>query len=146
MAYIPRYATGYGISAVELFTRFKTHYIKHSPEPVFNERSKKKIAARIFIYAFWLILKDIIHNNVIFSLPTGREDYIEMCTVAHDDFARARQNGAFQEVDFLKSDFLGHNLQYRFQLKSKRWFTKKICVHRKLKDIITENTNNGVKY
>lgn len=144
--YIPRYATGYAFSANDLFTRFKLHYIKINTKKEFNERSKKKIAARVFIYMFYLILKDIIDNKITFKLPTPFEAYIEMGVVSGDNFKKARQNGAYQDVDFLASNFKGHKLQYRQKYKSGMWGITPIHVHKKLKDIITENTNKGVNY
>ena len=146
MSFVPRFATGYAISALELFTRFKLHYIKNNPYEAFRDNSKKVAAARVFIYAFWLILKDIIDNGHTFALPTGFESYIEMKVVKDEEFAKARQKGAFQEIDFLASNFSGYGLQYRSKLKSGRWFTKPIAVHKKLKNIIIENTNNGKRY
>ena len=141
-----RYATGYSFSATDLFTRFKLHYIKNSTFEAFKEHSKKKVAARVFIYAFYLILKDIIDNSITFMLPTGFESYIEMGTIRDENFVKARQNGAYQDIDFLASNFKGYKLQYRYKLKSGRWFIKPIHVHKKLKNIITENTNNGKQY
>ena len=54
--YIPQFATGYAFSANDLFTRFKLHYIKKSTYEAFHEHSKKAVAARVFIYMFYLIL------------------------------------------------------------------------------------------
>ena len=146
MSFVPRFATGYAISAQELFTRFKLHYIKNNPYEAFRDNSKKVAAARVFIYAFWLILKDIIDNGHTFALPTGFESYIEMQTFRDEDFTRARQNGAFKEIDFLSSNFKGYRLSYRYKLKSGIWRKKPIHVHKKLKDIIIDNTNKGKIY
>jgi hypothetical protein len=144
--FIPRFATGYAFSANELFTRFKLHYIKKSTYEAFHDNSKKAVAARVFIYMFYLILKDIIDNNITFRLPTPCEAYLEMGTIEGELFAKARQNGAFEEIDFLASNFRGHKLQYRQKKRNGSWYIKPINVHKKLKNIIIENTNNGKKY
>lgn len=144
--FIPQFATGYAFSANDLFTRFKLHYIKNNPFEAFREPSKKKVAARVFIYAFYLIIKDIIDNGVTFMLPVSREAYFEMSTVSGDEFIEARKRGAYQDVDFLASNFTGHKIQYRYKLKSGKYIKKPFCVHKKLKNIITENTNNGKRY
>ena len=144
--YIPQFATGYAFSANDLFTRFKLHYIKKSTYEAFHEHSKKAVAARVFIYMFYLIIKDIIDNSITFILPTGFESYIEMQTFRDEDFTRARQNGAFKEIDFLSSNFKGYRLSYRYKLKSGIWRKKPIHVHKKLKDIIIDNTNKGKIY
>lgn len=144
--YIPRFATGYAFSAQELFTRFKLHYIKKCTYEAFHENSKKVVAARVFIYMFYLILKDVIDNNATFKLPTACEAYIEMGVVGGDKFIKARQNGAFGEIDFLASNFTGYKLQYRQKKRNGAWYIKPIHVHKKLKNIIIDNTNNGKKY
>ena len=144
--YIPQFATGYAFSANDLFTRFKLHYIKKSTYEAFHEHSKKAVAARVFIYMFYLIIKDIIDNSVTFILPTGFESYIKMQTFRDEDFTKARQNGAFKEIDFLASNFKGYRLSYRYKLKSGIWRKKPIHVHKKLKDIIIDNTNKGKIY
>ena len=144
--YIPKFATGYAFSAQELFTRFKLHYIKNSTYEAFHEHSKKVVAARVFIYMFYLIIKDIIDNNITFKLPTSCEAYIEMGVIRDDKFIKARQNGAFAEIDFLASNFTGYKLQYRQNKRNGAWYIKPIHVHKKLKNIIIYNTNNGKKY
>lgn len=144
--FINKYATGYALSSLDLFTRFKLHYIKNPTFEAFKEHSKKKVASRVFIYAFYLIIKDIIDNSITFILPTGFESYIEMQTFRDEDFTRARQNGAFKEIDFLSSNFKGYRLSYRYKLKSGTWRKKPIHVHKKLKDIIIDNTNKGKIY
>ena len=144
--YIPRFATGYAFSANDLFTRFKLHYIKKSTYEAFHENSKKVVAARVFIYLFYLIIKDVIDNNVTFKLPTACEAYIEMGVVDGDKFVKARQNGAFAEIDFLASNFKGHKLQYRQKKRNGAWYIKPIHVHKKLKNIIIDNTNKGKNY
>jgi hypothetical protein len=69
-----------------------------------------------------------------------------MGTIRDENFIKARQNGAFKDIDFLSSNFKGYKLQYRYKLKSGIWKNKPIHVHKKLKDIITDNTNNGKIY
>ena len=144
--FVQKYYTFYGFSSRELFTRFKHYYIKDSQKKIFKVDRKRYAAARIFVHFFWMVLKDVIDNNVTFKLPTGFESYIEMGVISGENFIKARQNGAFPEVDFLASNFTAYRLQYRYKLKSGIWMTKHIYVHRKLKDIITENTNNRVRY
>lgn len=144
--FIPKYSLGYAINSTQLFTRFKLHYIKDLKYEMFKENSKKKVAAKIFLYFFYLVLKDIINNNTTFMFPTAFETCLEMGVVEGEDFKRARRNGAFQEIDFLASNFRGHTLQYRHKLKSGKYYKVPIHVHKKLKNIIIDNTNNGVKY
>jgi hypothetical protein len=66
-----------------------------------------------------------------------------MTPVAGDNFVKARQNGAFQDVDFLVSSFTGYQLMFR---KTNRYGTwrKRIFVNSKYRDMITELTNKGM--
>ena len=50
-----------------------------------------------------------------------------------EEFKKARQNGAFADVDFLASNFTGHKLQYRYKVKSGKWFTKKYICSQEIK-------------
>ena len=65
-----------------------------------------------------------------------------MLSVSGDEFVKARQNGKFQDVDFLTSDFTGYNLGLRYNTRSGKW-TKALHVSEKYKDRITELTNQG---
>jgi hypothetical protein len=145
MEFVGQFATGYAFSANELFTRFKLDYIQISTKKHFKGATKKVVAARVFIYAYYLILKDIIDNSITFVLPTAFESYLEMQRVSGEEFVKARQNGAFQEINFLASNFSGNAIKYRFKTKM-GWKNKPVCVHKKLKNIIIENTNNGKQY
>jgi hypothetical protein len=65
-----------------------------------------------------------------------------MLSVSGDEFVKARQNGKFQDVDFLTSDFTGYNLGLRYNTRYGKW-TKALHVSEKYKDRITELTNQG---
>jgi len=54
-----------------------------------------------------IVIKDIIENRTTFKLPY-KGAWIEMVPIKGDDFVRARQNGAFEDVDFLTSNFTGY--------------------------------------
>jgi len=68
-----------------------------------------------------------------------------MNTVKGEDFKKARQNGAFEDINLASSNFKGNQLHYRYRLKE-RWKTKPIKVSKVLKNKITEHTNNGKNY
>jgi hypothetical protein len=55
-----------------------------------------------------LVIKDIIENKVTFKGPPGTRAWIEMIPITGEAFAKARQNGAFSDIDFLISDFTGY--------------------------------------
>ena len=99
----------------------------------------------MFIYCVLLVINDIIDNNVTFSLPTQYPSYLEMGVCSGEDFAKARQNGAYGDVDFLKSNFTGYRMQFRREGRN-GVFVKPVYVNKKIKDRITEHTNNGKLY
>lgn len=65
-----------------------------------------------------------------------------MDAVSGEDFIRAYQRGAFQDVDYLASNFTGYNLHLRYNTRYGNW-KKRIYVSQKYKDIITQKTNAG---
>lgn len=99
----------------------------------------------MFRYFMYLVIKDVIEQQATFKLPPMREGncWIEMVPVSGDDFIKARQNGAFQDVDFLISDFTGYQLTFRKSNRYGHW-RKRIYVSSKYRDRITELTNKGV--
>ena len=142
------WATGYTFSARDLFAALPTKKIKISRKDLlkyFKVHKKTLLATRIFIYCVKIILLDIINNNVTFKLPTKSECYIEMLRHHGDDFIAGRKNGAYQDVDYLKSDFTAYTLSFRY-IASERTIRKDIHVSGWMRDMITENTNNGMQY
>ena len=140
--------TSYTISVRELFCTFNPKIIK-TPlsvlSEVFKTKHKQRIAAKVFTYFVYLILQDIIDNNVTFKLPTRHEAYLEMRKISGDDFVQAKKNGAFKDIDYLASNFCAYHLQYRF-MRNCGWKEKFIYVNSFLKKKIVDNTNNGKKY
>lgn len=97
---------------------------------------------RLFTYFYYLVIKDIIENQITFKLPVNR-CYLEMTPVTGDEFIKARQNGAFKDVDFLISNFTGYNLNLRISTRYGKWL-KRIYVSSKYRDLIVKLTNEGV--
>lgn len=143
-----RLKTGYAFNAGELFTNFNIKHITTNHEVLkkhYKTREKREMAVKVFLYAIYLILLDIIENNVTFVLPTSRRAQIQMAAITDDKFVNARKNGKFKDVDFMESNFTGYQLEFCFKKKD---FTKRkpIYVDSRLKQRITDNTNNGMKY
>lgn len=68
-----------------------------------------------FKYCIGLVLNYIIDNKVRFIIPRVPEAYIDFEIVTGDDFEKQRQNGRFQGIDFIESDFTGYALKYYFK-------------------------------
>lgn len=113
-----------------------------------GRRNKKDVQQLVFIYCLKLIILDIIHNGVTFQLPVNNKKcFFEMTNSTGEDFKKARRNGAYQDIDYLDSDFTAHHLQYRVEYPKRGiHITKPIYVWQNEKNLITEYTNIGRKY
>ena len=138
------WATSYALTAKDLFTKFDQKKLKQNlkefPEPI--STNPIWFITKIFRYFFYLVIVDIIENKTVFKFPRTSRAYIEMLPVSGEQFVKARQNGAFQDVDFLTSNFTGYHLGLRYNTRYGKW-TKALHVTEKYKDRISELTNQG---
>lgn len=141
------FATSYALKADELYYGFPTKkYMKIKPQELPSRFQSRfhYLYGEIFRYFFYLVIQDIIENQVIFKMPPGaNRTWIQMDPVSGEEFIKARQNGAFQDVDYLASNFTGYNLNLRYNTRYGSW-KKQIYVSKRYKDKITELTNKGV--
>ena len=86
------------------------------------------------------MVQDVIEKQTTFKFPPGTRAWIEMIPISGEKFAIARKNGAFDDVDFLTSNFTGYQLYLRFNNRYGKW-TKQLHVSKRYKDSITELTN-----
>lgn len=136
------WATSYALTAKDLYTKFPYKRLKTNIKQLPNGSSQSQLLAQVFRYFFYLVIKDIIENKTTFRFPRSYRAFLEMLSVSGDEFVKARQNGKFQDVDFLTSDFTGYNLGLRYNTRYGKW-TKALHVSEKYKDRITELTNQG---
>ena len=136
------WATSYALTAKDLYTKFPYKRLKTNIRQLPNGSSQAQLLAQVFRYFFYLVIKDIIENKTTFRFPRSYRAFLEMLSVSGDEFVKARQNGKFQDVDFLTSDFTGYNLGLRYNTRYGKW-TKALHVSEKYKDRITELTNQG---
>lgn len=142
------YATGYAFNVTELFENFNNKRLSISSSDLkktVGYQDKDELVLQIFLYAIKVILLDIIQNNVTFKFPTKRECYLNIVRTSGEEFKQARRNGKWLDVDYLKSDFSGNQMQFMF-IANEREIKKPVYLSNNLKDIITENTNNGMVY
>lgn len=134
------YAVGCAFNQDEMMINFKKQKLK----TVKNKELIKKIARD----SIKLVLNDIIDNNVTFQLPTGsRKADIHVRRIDGKEFVRARQNGKFQDVDFLSSNFSGNQLVLNmYDREGKPTRIKPIYLNKKYKDKLTNYTNQGKQY
>lgn len=114
---MPKYNTSYCFSAYDLFSTFNLKQLKIRRDVVqdkYGAHSKQTFCGSVLVYCFYLILLDIIENNVTFVLPLFGNKYAEISAqpVEGEDFKKAVQRGAFKGIDFLSSDFMGYKIVY----------------------------------
>lgn len=144
------YKTSHCITSVELYRKFKKDKIKLKKKQILKEfkaDTKQELAAKVFTYCLYLIILDIINNNVIFALPDvfGKNSEIAMKIFEGEEFRSAYKNGKFKDIDFILSGFKGYQIFYTYEYKNETR-EKPIYVNEKIKDIITNNANSGKTY
>ena len=140
---------GHALNAEELLFNFPTKKLKMTAkecEELIGNRHKEKIAEQVFKACVSMVLEDIIENNETFELPTSsKKAKIGMKRYDREEFINCRQNGKFQDISFLDSNFTAY--QMAFYLQTGGVIREKlIYLDTKHKDKITELVNNGKSY
>lgn len=109
----------------------------------------KPAVAKVFTYFIYLVILDIIENNVTFEFPlkgaAQGEFYVKSFT--GEAFQRLYQAGKWDDVDFLNCDFTGYQIYFRFKTKRGSWKEKPIYLsHKNARDIFHQKINEGKKY
>lgn len=112
-----KYYTEYSFYAGDLFETFNKKQLKIKRDVVqkkYGVNKKQTFCASVLVYCFYLILLDIIENNITFVLPLfgNKYAYIGMKPIVGENFKQARQYGAFEDIDILASDFTGYRIAY----------------------------------
>jgi len=109
----------------------------------------RELCSQIFTYFFYLVVLDIIENNVTFVLPTkkfgGRGANISVKCFEGSDFQKLYQAGAFKGIDFLESNFKGYRLKFQYDCEGGTR-EKDIYINEKVKKIFYDNINKGKVY
>ena len=143
------YATGYALNTNQIFNNFDTSKLKLTAkecEKLIGNRHKEVVAKQIFKACVGLVLNDIIENSSTFQLPTkARKSEIYMKRYSDDDFIKCRQNGKFQDVQYILSNFSGHQMAFQYQ-QAGVMREKPVYLDSKNKERITKYTNEGKSY
>ena len=109
----------------------------------------RELCSQIFTYVFYLIVLDIIENNVTFALPMhkhgNRKSNISVKCIDGEGFRKMYQMGAFQGIDFLASNFKGYRLMFQYDSNT-GIREKSIYINDKMKKIFYDNINKGKVY
>ena len=141
-----------GLSGSELYTNVPRKICKYDYE-WYKEKFGIKLdsitdyLSQPFKYAFKLILEEILNTRKRFVFDFN-SFYIDFETVREENFLRDRQNGRFQDVDIVNSDFKGYQLAifYRMTTNDKnRYRRKNLYIGYEHKKILSKLTNDGTK-
>lgn len=145
-----RYAQGYCFTVRDLFLTW--NYKKLGiPAKVYKDEYKcecvPEFLGKIFLYFMYLVLLDIIENNVTFVLPlTGnRHAMIHVKVFDGDEFERLYRRGKFMGIDFLSSLFKGYQLFFAYNYRGGER-EKPIYINNKLKELFYSHINAGKVY
>lgn len=144
------YNTGYCFSAYDLFETFNKKQLKIKREVVqkkYGVNKKQMLCASVLVYCFYLILLDIIENNATFVLPlfNNKQASIYARPIVGDEFKRARQKGAFADIDILASNFTGYQLTFSWETKAGYRY-KPVYINKRFKDVLYKHINEGKQY
>ena len=114
----------------------------------YGTNKKQGICVQVLIYCFYLILLDIIQNNITFVLPlfNNRHASIYVRPIVGEEFKKARQYGAFEDIDFLATNFTGYQLTYSWETTGGNIRYKPIYINKRFKDVLYDYINQGKQY
>lgn len=110
-----------------------------------NTPNLRKYLGKIYMELMELVIDDIIENNVTFklSLILDRKGTLQIRPIRDESFKDLMQNGSFEGLDFLKTDFTGYRLFYSSSYRNKDRF---VALDKRNKKRIIDKANNGMKY
>lgn len=141
-----RYARGYAFSLSDMFVSFRHKNIKltcDECEEYFKTRHKQNVGARVMRECVKLVMEDVLENNITFKFPYYNAE-IHMEKISGDEFKKACSHGAFQDIDFLKTNFTAYK-PYLY-MYGRRTRKKPINMHNDYKKRLAKYTNEGRIY
>jgi hypothetical protein len=90
-------------------------------------------------------MERMIEEGVRFKIPGVPRSYFDFFTVSDDDFIEQRQNGRFQDIDFVESDFKSYYIRLYIQGKAyQRDYP--VYLGGALKQKLVDKINSGMVY
>lgn len=138
----------HGLTAKEIYTNTPRD-ITHLTLTNFRDTYRTAVNfdhafSRPFVYCLNLIIDTILTERVRLKLPF-KQSYVDFEIVTDDRFIEQRQNGRFQEIDFIESDFTGYFLNYFYWGRNYQK-TQPMYLGGKYKKQFLEGINTGTKY
>lgn len=144
------YSLGYSFNIDEIMHNFPNDKLIISCKEcakITGDIHREKLIQKIFKESIYLVLMDIIHNNVTFILPVYGlcSCKMKMKRIQGEAFKNLRRGGKWKDVDIFASMFSGY--QIYFYMEGRRTPREKpVYINKHLTKLITEYTNKGVSY
>lgn len=144
------YKTGYCFTSRDLFENWNWLSLGIPKQIYYHKYHAKSLdyfIAQIFLYFMYLVLLDIIHNNVTFVLPLkgNRHAMIHVKVFDGDQFQKMYAGGKFIGIDFLSSLFKGYQLFFSYNYRNGER-EKPIYINNKMKELFYSYINSGKVY
>ena len=109
--------------------------------------SHRSLCGHVLCYLLYLIILDIIENNVTFELPLvgNKEARIYVKCFQDDDFMRMYAGGKFLGIDFIASEYKGYQIHYQWK-RGHFYKEKPIYISHTIKDWFYYKINKGKQY
>lgn len=110
-------------------------------------RTKKILCAAVFAYFIYLVILDMIENNITFEFPlTGKNKaYIYVKPYQDEAFLKLFSKGAFSGIDFLASQYKAYQLTLQW-FRGRFIREKPIYISANLKNWFYSKINSGKVY
>ena len=146
-----KYATSWCFTSQDLFDNinFAQFGWSNAFYKLFKTDRWKKLVGMVFTYFMYLVILDIIENNITFELPlkgaAQGEFYVKAFT--DDAFKNLYRAGKWKGIDFLNCDFTGYQIYFRYKTKHGDWKEKPVYIsHKNARDVFYQKINEGKKY
>lgn len=142
--------TGYCFNVTDIFSTFNKKQLKIRKDVCQNKygcNKRQRLCGMVFIYCWYLILLDIIENNITFVLPlfNNKTATVFAKPITGEKFKTARRNGAFADIDILNSNFTGYQLVLSWK-SGDTIREKPIYISKRFKDVFYKKINEGKQY
>ena len=108
---------------------------------------REEYCARVLVYFFYLVVLDMIENNITFEFPMiGKNSaYMYIKCFQDDQFKKLFSKGAFHGLDFIGSEFKAYHLVFQWYRNGKIR-EKPFYINTKIRDWFYDKINHGKKY
>lgn len=131
---------GFAMTLRQVFYYFPVEKLKSSLESLRKYKwNETWVMMQIFLRSLHLVIEDIVYNNVTFMIDKHTSFYCR--AVEGDEFKRKYKYGSFQDIDYLETGYMAHQLAIKYRGRITNCY-----VNKRYRDVITERTNKGFRY